>query len=224
MPDRITQEELEQERKRRLAEQKRITQFEVPKIKYEWVDPPKHDVHEPRVAPLPNYSGQTLEAVRLPFGPNKPVQIQRMPYLIDREATTQKGQNKDQSPAGTAPKQRIFELVQQQKAQEIKKPALFDYVSPLGKGLAKIMAISGENPQEAKRLQKFVQESAKDPDSPYWRPYARPTNGVPVQELQKLGVDTSNLNRDWFEKNAWLGQYVRVGTSGLPVQPKDDSS
>ena len=228
MPDKITQEEQDQLEKRRRQAAKvdwnKIAQWKAPDVKYAWVDPPKQDKYEPRVAPLPNDNGQTPEVVRLPFDPSKPDQNQRMPYLIDRESATQTEQSKDQNSASIAPKQRIPEWMQQQKAQEITPPARFDYASPLSKGLAKILSISNENPREADRLRGFVQQSAKDPDSPYWRPYARPTNNVPMQELQKLGVDTSNLNRDWFEKNAWLKKYVRVGTSGLPMPPKDDSS
>ena len=97
MPDKLTQEEQDQQEKRRrqaaMVDWNRITQWKAPEVKYAWVDPPKQDKYEPRVAPLPNDNGQTPEVVRLPFDASKPVQNQRMPYLIDRGSAPQTGEN-----------------------------------------------------------------------------------------------------------------------------------
>ena len=130
MPDKITREEQDQLEKRRrqaaMVDWNRITQWKAPETKYAWVDPPKQDKYEPRVVPLPNDSGQTPEVVRLPFDPSKPVQNPKMPYLIDRESAPQTGQIRSQPPAGTVVRQRNHDIAQNQKAQEIKPPALFD--------------------------------------------------------------------------------------------------
>ena len=97
-------------------------------------------------------------------------------------------------------------------------------VSPFGKGLAQIIALADQKPDEAERLLKFMQTSEKDPGSPYYRPYARPTNKGAVEELSRLGIDTADINEKWFEDNAWLKQYVRTGAAGLPKVPTSKSS
>ena len=225
MPDKIKRKALEeQERKRqpeKLAELAKAIKTQIPERKIEWVDPPLHDPNrKPEMIPLPNYTGVKAKMVPLPDDPNEPIRMQKMPYLIDTKP------KEDAQTGGMIKKPSAVSRYEamEQKAREYAEPALFDAVSPFGKGLAKIIAISGQKPDEAGQLFKFMQTSEKDPESPYYRPYARPTNKVAMDELLKLGIDTSNLDEKWFNDNAWLMQYARLGSTGMPKVPTSNSS
>ena len=225
MPDKIKRKALEeQERKRqpeKLAELAKAFKTQIPERKIEWVDPPLHDPNrKPEMIPLPNYTGVKAKMVPLPDDPNEPIRMQKMPYLIDtkpKEDAQTGGMTKKLFPVSR------YEAMEQ-KAREYAEPALFDAVSPFGKGLAKIIAIYGQKPDEAGQLFKFMQTSEKDPESPYYRPYARPTNKGAMDELLKLGIDTSNLDEKWFNDNAWLKKYARLGSTGMPKVPTSNTS
>ena len=47
-----------------------------------------------------------------------------------------------------------------------------------------------------------------DPSSPYFQPYSKGTNKA-LGYLNDLGVDTSNINDQWFEDFSWLKQYYK---------------
>jgi hypothetical protein len=54
--------------------------------------------------------------------------------------------------------------------------------------------------------------------------YLQPTNIAAIRELNNLGVDTSKINKEFFERNATLKQYASIGMNGLPVAPGAGSS
>ena len=146
------------------------------------------------------------------------MRMQKLPYLVKPRQQT------DAKPAGPAQTPPVKNVTQAQKAQASGMPALFDAVSPMGKGLAKLMALSRQEPEEADKLFTFLRLAERDPDGPYYRPYARPTNQMAMDELNRLGVNASGIDRQWLEKNAWLKRYARTGSAGLLLPPKEDSS
>ena len=213
MPDKIKRKALEEQERNRQPEKltellEAVKAKELPfERKMEWVDPPKHTDIKAEIAPLPD-------------DPNQPVRIQKAIYLIDTQPRAEAGKGGPlQKPS--APSR--YEAIEP-KAQAPAVPALFDAVSPFGKGLAQIIALSGQKPEDAERLFRVMQTSGKDPGSPYYRPYARPTNKGAMDALSTMGIDTSHIDEKWFEDNAWLKQYVRTGAAGMPKVPTSKSS
>ncbi len=222
MPDIIKRKALEEQERNRqpekLSELVKAVNVLRPGRKIEWVDPPKHPNRKAEMIPLPNYTGGKAETVALPLDTNEPMRMQKMPYLIDTKPQAQTG-GMIKKPSAIS----RYEAIEP-KAREYTEPALFDAVSPFAKGLAMIIALSARKPDEAKRLFKFMQTSEKDPGSSYYRPYARPTNKGSMEELSKLGIDTSNIDEKWFQDNAWLKQHARLGNAGMPKVPTSQSS
>ncbi len=226
MPDIIKRKALEEQERNRqpamLSESvKAVKAAELrPERKIEWVDPPKHTNRKVEIVPLPIYTGGKVEMVPLPHDLSEPIRMQNMPYLIDTKPRT--GAETGGTLKNPSSVSRYEDI--NPTAQVPTVPALFDAVSPFGKGLAKIIALSTQNPDEAKNLYQFMQTSEKDPGSSYYRPYARPTNKGAMEELSKLGIDASNIDDQWFQDKAWLKQYARLGAAGMPKVPTSQSS
>jgi hypothetical protein len=224
MPDIIKRKALEEQEKKRQPEKRldlmKAVHVQLPERKIEWVDPPKHTDREAHSVPLPNYTGGKAEAVPQILYANEPIRMQKLPYLIDTQPRVE-AQTGEMPPK---PSSISKNEVTNKNAQAPTMAALFDAVSPFGKGLAKIIALLKQKPDEAERLFRFMQSSEKDPGSSYYRPYAQPTNKGAMNELNKLGIDTSNVDEQWFHDNAWLKRYVRTGAAGIPKVPAPNSS
>lgn len=63
-----------------------------------------------------------------------------------------------------------------------------------------------------------IVSSTLDAQSSNHSPYLQPTNSAAIKELGKLGVDTSKIDREFFERNAWLKQYAQSGMNGVPLR------
>ena len=249
MPDITKRKALEeQEKKRQPAKLSEVWKDvkaaeKIPERKMEWTEAPKHPDGGPQIVPLPNHTGGKAEITPLPLDLSEPIRIEKLPYLIDTtiQAEEQTGgmSNKPSIPSRhevhepALPAPTVFQTVRQPQNgfggaepadAGMKISTMRGAVSPFGKGLAKIIALSDQKPGEAGRLLKFMQTSEKDPGSPYYRPYAWPTNKGAVEELSRLGIDTTHIDEKWFENNAWLKQYVSIGTNGLPKVPTSKSS
>ena len=63
-----------------------------------------------------------------------------------------------------------------------------------------------------------------DPSSPVYAPYSKPTNKA-VNNLAAMGIDTSNVDDAFFEKNKWLQDYYTYSnTTNSPVSPGKKAS
>ena len=58
-----------------------------------------------------------------------------------------------------------------------------------------------------------------DPSSKFYNPYTQPTNKA-VSNLKALGVDVSNIDDDWYERNSFLKQFYKTSdTTNKPTSP-----
>lgn len=89
---------------------------------------------------------------------------------------------------------------------------------------AQIWKVGQTDPEKAKQLTKDFIAMQSDPASPFYQPYKTATNRS-VQALNALGVDTSNIDDNWFQQTADLEQYLRYdGTTNAPSKPGKKAS
>jgi hypothetical protein len=90
-------------------------------------------------------------------------------------------------------------------------------------GTAYHIGQSGQT-EEASNLFNLIQQAQLDPTTPIYNPYSQATNKS-VAVLQQMGIDTSNMNDNWFNSLSWLTQYYRTGAaSNTPQAPTKKSS
>ena len=72
----------------------------------------------------------------------------------------------------------------------------------------RIYTIGKTDSAKARKIaQGFAKEQA-DPTSPWYNPYKQATNTDAINTLSSYGIDTSNINEQWFADNSWLMQYT----------------
>lgn len=83
-----------------------------------------------------------------------------------------------------------------------------------GETLAQIGRLYEQDQQSGLRAYKSFLTLSQDPSSAMYSPYMSATNNSTRQSFAQYGVDASNVNDAWFESNAWMKQYNRVGSTG----------
>lgn len=83
-----------------------------------------------------------------------------------------------------------------------------------GETLTQIGRIYQQDKQAGLNAFKSFMQLSSDPSSAMYSPYMSATNNSTRQSFAQYGVDTSNVNDAWFESNAWMKQYNRVGSTG----------
>lgn len=73
------------------------------------------------------------------------------------------------------------------------------------------------------RYQNDFMSMLSDPTSMYYSPYLQSTNQA-LKELASYGIDTSNINDDWFKQYKWLENYYNYGTTNTPTSPGKKAS
>lgn len=90
--------------------------------------------------------------------------------------------------------------------------------------LARIYTISKTDYNKGKQLYDQLMGFASDPTSNFYNPYNSGTNQA-IYQLHALGFDMSKgVTKEWIEKNAYLQQYYRTGSSGTPLAPTKTST
>jgi len=84
---------------------------------------------------------------------------------------------------------------------------------------SKIYNVSKTDPYKAKQLMSAYQTFQITPTSKYYNPYAVVTNRS-VNNLASYGIDTSNIDDNFFQKYDYLRNYLRYdGTTNTPSKP-----
>ena len=80
------------------------------------------------------------------------------------------------------------------------------------------------DPAKGNQIIDQLHNEQNDPTNPFYQPYLNPTNPA-VANLAKYGIDTSNIDDEWFEKYSWLTQYYTYGgTTNSPTKPDKKAS
>jgi len=80
-------------------------------------------------------------------------------------------------------------------------------VNPTERGLyALALDLYRQDEEKGRTALGMISQLQADPTSPLYNPYAQPSNQA-VGRLQALGIDCSNIDNEWIEKNSYLMQY-----------------
>ena len=83
-----------------------------------------------------------------------------------------------------------------------------------GETLAQIGKLYEQDQRKGLQAYKSFLTLSQDPSSAMYSPYMSATNNSTRQSFAQYGVDANNVNDAWFESNAWMKQYNRVGSTG----------
>ncbi len=97
-------------------------------------------------------------------------------------------------------------------------------IPTLSRDLAAAYAISQMDEQLGDKLFQNIAAGTRDALNLNYSPYLQPTNSTPVRELNRLGVDTTKIDKEFFDRYAWLKPYARTMMNGVPMAPISDSS
>ena len=92
----------------------------------------------------------------------------------------------------------------------------------LSRDLAAAYAISQMDEQLGDKL--FQNIAAGTRDALNYSPYLQPTNSTPIRELNRLGVDATKIDKEFFDRYAWLKPHTRYLMNGVPMAPISGSS
>lgn len=89
---------------------------------------------------------------------------------------------------------------------------------------SRIYSTAQSDPYKAQQMMSAYQTLQIDPTSKYYNPYSTVTNRS-VSNLSSYGIDTSNIDDNFFQKYDYLRNYLRYdGTTNTPSKPSAKAS
>ena len=127
-------------------------------------------------------------------------------------------------PVSSQPKSKLYSTITTSYQENLFQPSQsknwYSGDAPTGREImGRIGEISKSRPNEAADLYGVYKQLQNDATSRYFNPYTQATNRA-VDNLKAMGIDTSNINDDWYQKNSWLkNHYIFSGTTNTPSKP-----